>query len=105
MAKKLFVGNLGWDVTDLELQELFEQFGEIEKAFIIKEKGVENPRSRGFGFIIFVNDADADAAIEALDGTEFQSPSGNGIPRELKVNEAKPLPPRDERYERDDASF
>ena len=81
MSKKLFVGNISWNATDEQLKELFETHGEVEEAVIIKDKF--SGRSKGFGFVTFVNDADGDAATEALNGHELDG-------RELTVNEAKP---------------
>lgn len=81
MSKKLFVGNIDWATTDDQLKELFEQHGEIEEAIILKDKF--SGRSRGFGFVTFVNDEDGDKAVEALNGHDL-----NG--RELAVNEARP---------------
>jgi RNA recognition motif-containing protein len=81
MSKKLFVGNIEWSITQEELQELFGQFGEVEEAIIIKDR--ETNRSKGFGFVTFVNSDDADKAVEGLDGYEF-----NG--RNIAVNEARP---------------
>lgn len=81
MAKKLFVGNISWGVSDDQLQELFAQHGEVEEAIILKDKF--SGRSRGFGFVTFVNDEDADKAIEALNDHELDG-------RNIAVNEAKP---------------
>lgn len=81
MAKKLFVGNISWNTTDEQLQELFSQHGEVEEAVIIKDKF--SGRSKGFGFVTFVNDEDGDKAIEALNGQDVDG-------RDLTVNEAKP---------------
>ena len=89
MAKKLFVGNLDWGTTDEDLQALFEQYGAVEEAIIIKDKF--SGRSKGFGFVTFTNDADADAAIAALDGQDH-----NG--RNIAVNEARPREERPPRY-------
>lgn len=86
MSKKLFVGNIEWGVKDEELQALFAEYGEVEEAVIIKDKFSGRPK--GFGFVTFVNDEDADKAIEALNDHEL-----NG--RKLAVNEAKPKEPRD----------
>lgn len=87
MSKKLFVGNIDWGTTDEELQTLFSQHGEIEEAVIIKDKFTN--RSKGFGFVTFVNDEDADKAITNLDGYELNN-------RNLAVNEARP--PKRDRY-------
>ena len=86
MSKKLFVGNIDWGTTDEQLQELFSQYGDIEEAVIIKDRF--SGRSKGFGFVTFTNDEDADKAAEELHEKDF-----NG--RNLVVNEAKPQQPRD----------
>ena len=86
MSKKLFVGNIDWKATEDELREAFAQFGEIEDLVIITDK--VSGRSKGFGFVTFAEAADADKAIEALNGHEL-----NG--RKLVVNEARPPKPRD----------
>lgn len=88
MAKKLFVGNIDWGTTNEDLETLFGQYGEVEEAIIIKDR--ETGRSRGFGFVTFVNDDDADKAVDALNEYDH-----NGRP--LVVNEAKPREPRTER--------
>ncbi len=81
MSKKLFVGNIEWGATEEDLKELFGQYGEVEEAIIIKDR--MSGRSKGFGFVTFAEDADAEKAIEALSGQDL-----NG--RELVVNEARP---------------
>ncbi len=86
MAKKLFVGNIEWGVTDEDLQKLFAEHGEIEEAVIIKDKFSGRPK--GFGFVTYVNDEDADKAVEALNDYELND-------RKLAVNEARPKEPRD----------
>lgn len=85
MSKKLFVGNIEWGVTDDQLKELFAQHGEVEEAIIVKDKFSNRPK--GFGFVTFVNDADADKAIAELNEYEL-----NG--RKIAVNEARP--PKDD---------
>jgi RNA recognition motif-containing protein len=84
MAKRLYVGNLSYDVTSEDLQELFEQYGAVRSAQVLIDR--ETGRSRGFGFVEMQEDQDGIAAIEALDGTEHQG-------RRLNVNEAKPRTP------------
>lgn len=84
MAKRLYVGNLGYTVSSEELQELFEQYGQVKSAQVLSDR--ETGRSRGFGFVEMDDDADADAAIQALDGNDHQG-------RRLTVNEAKPRTP------------
>ncbi len=86
MSKKLFVGNIAWETSNDQLQELFSQYGEVEEAIIIKDKF--SGRSKGFGFVTFVNDEDADKATSELHEKDY-----NG--RNLVVNEAKPPRPRD----------
>ena len=81
MAKKLFVGNIDWGTTDEDLQELFTKYGEIEECVIIKDKF--SNRSKGFGFVTFINDDDADKAVEELNDYELKE-------RKLVVNEARP---------------
>lgn len=81
MAKKLYIGNVAWSVGDAELLEAFSKFGEIVDAFVMKDR--ETKRSRGFGFVTFENDGDAEAAVAAMNGVEL-----NG--RALIVNEARP---------------
>jgi len=81
MAKKLYVGNLSYDVDSSQLQEMFAAHGTVQSAEIISDR--ETGRSKGFGFVQLSSDAEADAAIAALNGQE----SGG---RALTVNEAKP---------------
>jgi cold-inducible RNA-binding protein len=81
MAKKMYVGNLSYSMTNEGLQELFAPFGTVDSAQVIIDR--ETNRSKGFGFVEMSNGAEADAAMAALDGKE------NGG-RALKVNEAKP---------------
>ena len=81
MAKKLYVGNLSYNVTNESLSEMFAPFGTVDSAQVIMDR--ETNRSKGFGFVEMSNAAEADAAIAALDGKD------NGG-RNLKVNEAKP---------------
>lgn len=85
MGKKLYVGNLSFGVDDEKLKEAFAVYGEIEEANVLKDKF--SGRSKGFGFVTFVNDADADKAIAEMNDKEFEG-------RNLKVNEARPMEPR-----------
>jgi RNA recognition motif-containing protein len=80
MSKKLFIGNIEWGATEEELMELFGQYGEVEEAIIIKDR--MSGRSKGFGFVTFAAEEDADKAMEALNGHDL-----NG--RALVVNEAR----------------
>jgi len=81
MSKKVYVGNLPWSVDFGKLKELFNEFGDIEEATVISDK--YSGRSKGFGFVTFVNDADADKAVAAMNEKDIEG-------RPLKVNEAKP---------------
>ena len=88
MAKKLFVGGLPWATTNDDLKDLFSQAGTVASATIITDK--MTGRSRGFGFVEFESDADADNALNMFNGKEY-----NG--RNLVVNEAKPMTDRPSR--------
>jgi RNA recognition motif-containing protein len=81
MGKKLYVGNLGYNVSDGDLQQLFAQHGTVESANVIMDK--MTGRSKGFGFVEMSSDTEAQAAIAALNGKEYDG-------RALTVNEAKP---------------
>ena len=78
-TKNLYVGNLSFSTTTTELEQLFAQYGTVTKSQVITDR--ETGRSRGFGFVEMSDGAEA--AIEALNDTEFQG-------RRLTVNEAKP---------------
>lgn len=80
MAKKLFVGGLSWGTTDDVLRDGFARFGRVTDAKVITDR--DTGRSRGFGFVTFEQDEDADAAMSALDGQAFDG-------RTIKVNEAE----------------
>jgi len=81
MGKRLYVGNLAYAVTDGDLQDLFGPFGTVESAQVVQDRNTG--RSKGFGFVEMANDAEAEAAIAALNGKDH-----NGRP--LTVNEARP---------------
>jgi cold-inducible RNA-binding protein len=78
---KLYVGNLAYQVTEDQLRDAFESFGQVESVAIIKDK--YSGQSKGFGFVEMPTDAEGQAAIDGLNGKDF-----NG--RAIKVNEAKP---------------
>ncbi len=82
MAQKLYVGNLPFSATEDSLRDLFTEHGEVLSLNLITDRDTGRPR--GFGFVEMEN---ADAAIAALDGTEFEG-------RNLKVNVAKDRPDR-----------
>ena len=81
MSKKIYVGNLSFKMGYEELKKLFEPFGEIEESIVIVDKFTNI--SKGFGFVTFVNDADADKAVAEINNKEVEG-------RALKVNEARP---------------
>ncbi len=81
MATQLFVGSLPFKMTSDELQELFAEFGEVSSAKIINDR--ETGRSRGFGFVEFESDDEAQAAIKAMNGKDVDG-------RALTVNVARP---------------
>jgi RNA recognition motif-containing protein len=83
MGKKLYVGNLGYNVTDSDLSKLFEAHGTVESAQVIMDR--DTGRSKGFGFVEMKSDQEAQAATAALNGQEVGG-------RALTVNEAKPRP-------------
>ena len=88
MAKKLFVGGIPWATTSDDLKQLFSAHGTVSSATVITDK--MTGRSRGFGFVEFENDAEAMAAEQALNNTDY-----NG--RTLVVKEARPLEDRPKR--------
>ena len=88
MAKKLYVGNLSYETTDNDLQNLFVPHGTVQSAQVIMDR--DAGRSKGFGFVEMNSDQEAQAAIAALNGRDV-----NG--RALTVNEARP---REERGDR-----
>jgi RNA recognition motif-containing protein len=89
MGNKLYVGNLPYSVRDSDLEQAFGQFGAVTSAKVMMER--DTGRSKGFGFVEMGSDAEAQAAIEGMNG----APLGG---RSLVVNEARPMearrPPR-----------
>ena len=81
MGTKLYVGNLSFNTSNQDLNELFGTIGTVESANVIEDR--ETGRSRGFGFVEMSNKEDGERAIAELNGKELDG-------RELKVNEAKP---------------
>ncbi len=84
MSKSIYVGNLPWAATEEQVKELFAGYGNVLSVKLVSDR--ETGRARGFGFVE-MEDAEADAAIEALDNTSFGG-------RTLRINEAKPRAPR-----------
>ncbi len=81
MSMKLYVGNLSFETSSENLQQLFAQAGTVESAAVVEER--ETGRSRGFGFVEMSSKEEGAAAIEKFNGTELSG-------RSLTVNEAKP---------------
>ena len=81
MGKKLYVGNLGYDVDASSLQQWFTQHGTVQSAEVISDR--MTGRSKGFGFVEMGTDEEAQTAIAAMNGVEMGG-------RQLTVNEAKP---------------
>ena len=81
----IYVGNLSYDTRDSDLEAAFAAYGTVTSARVVMDR--DTGRARGFGFVEMANDAEARAAISALNGTNLQG-------RTLNVNEARP---RDDR--------
>ena len=81
MGKKLYVGNMSYDTSDTDLEQMFAAHGTVESVQIITDR--DTGRSKGFAFVEMSDDAEAEAAISALDGQDVGG-------RALKVNEARP---------------
>ena len=86
VGNKLYVGGLPYTTTDQQLQELFAQHGTVSSAKVISDR--YTGRSRGFGFVEMATSEDAQKAIAALNGTQYEG-------RALVVNEAKPQEKRE----------
>ncbi len=80
----IYVGNLNWNMTSEDLQELFAPYGEVTSAKIVTDK-FNNNRSKGFGFVEMADDEAARTAISALHDTDIQG-------RKIVVNESTPRP-------------
>lgn len=91
MSKKLYVGNLGYNVTSAELEQLFAPHGSVQSAQVIEDR--DAGRSKGFGFVEMSSDEEARSAIGALNGKVHGE-------RALTVNEAKPRESRGGGYNR-----
>jgi RNA recognition motif-containing protein len=86
MSQKIYVGNLGYSVNDQSLSSKFAQYGTVQSAKVIMDR--DTNRSKGFGFVEMSSASEAQAAIESLNGSEFEG-------RNMNVSEAKPMAPRD----------
>jgi len=89
MGKRLYVGNLPYSVSEQDLSEKFGSFGTVESTTLITDR--DTGRSKGFGFVEMATDSEAQAAIEALNGTDYDG-------RPVTVNEAKPMKKREDRW-------
>ncbi|MCA9199627.1 MAG: RNA-binding protein [Planctomycetales bacterium] len=81
MGRKLYCGNLSFNVSSSQLEQLFSQFGTVESAQVISDR--DTGRSKGFGFVEMSSDSEAQAAIDGLNEQDFEG-------RPLTVNEARP---------------
>ena len=81
MSMKLYVGNLSFQTSSEDLQELFSQAGTVESASVVEDR--DTGRSRGFGFVEMATREEGEAAIQQFNGKEFGG-------RNLNVNEARP---------------
>lgn len=88
MSKSLYVGNLPWSATEEDVHGLFSAHGSVLSVKLVTDR--ETGRARGFGFVEMEDDG-AKAAVEALDNSSFGG-------RTLRVNEARPKAPRQQRY-------
>jgi RNA recognition motif-containing protein len=85
VGKKLYVGNLSYNVSNSDLDQIFGEFGTVQSAEVIMDR--DTGRSKGFGFVEMGSDEEAQAAISGVNGTEHDG-------RTLTVNEARPREPR-----------
>jgi RNA recognition motif-containing protein len=81
VSKKLYAGNLSYNVTSADLEQMFSEFGEVRSAEVIQDR--DTGRSKGFGFVEMADDNAANQAIQALNLKEHDG-------RAMSVNEAKP---------------
>ncbi len=91
---QIYVGNLNYRTTDADLRQAFAQFGQVAEAQVVMDRATN--QSRGFGFVQMPDNAEAQAAIQGLNGSSLQG-------RDLRVNEARPMekrPPRSGGFER-----
>jgi RNA recognition motif-containing protein len=88
MGRKLYVGNLAYSVGEQDLQQAFSACGEVDSVSLITDR--DTGHSKGFGFVEMSSNAEAQKAIQELNGTSLDN-------REIKVNEAKPKERRDNR--------
>ena len=82
MSQKIYVGNLGFSVSNEDLSEKFSQYGTVSSAKVIIDR--DTNRSKGFAFVEMSSSSEAAKAINALNGTDFEG-------RQMNVSEAKPM--------------
>ncbi|TGJ85230.1 hypothetical protein E0Z10_g3566 [Xylaria hypoxylon] len=82
---KLFIGGLAWHTEEATLRQKFEEFGPVEEAVVVKDR--DTGRSRGFGFVRYTTEADADKAIANMNNVEFDG-------REIRVDKASDTGPK-----------
>lgn len=86
MSQKIYVGNLGFSISNETLSQKFAQYGTVNSAKVILDR--DTNRSKGFGFVEMSSPAEATRAISALNGTDFDG-------RQMNVSEAKPMEKRE----------
>jgi RNA recognition motif-containing protein len=86
MGKKLYIGNLSFNVDSNQLTSLFSDFGTVDSANVIMDR--DTGRSKGFAFVEMAEEGAAQTAIDKLNGTDFEG-------RAMNISEAKPQAPRD----------
>lgn len=91
MSQKIYVGNLGFSVSNDDLKTKFEQYGIVNSANVIMDR--DTGRSKGFGFVEMSNGQEATQAIQSLNGSEFAG-------RQMNVSEAKAPAERENRFSR-----
>ncbi|CAG8475543.1 10443_t:CDS:2 [Rhizophagus irregularis] len=84
MSVKLFVGGLSWGTDDRTLRSKFEEYGTVEDAVVIRDR--DTGRSRGFGFVTFASNEEAEIAIQNLNDAEFDGRNIKGIHKFLLIN-------------------
>ena len=86
MSQKIYVGNLGYTISNESLSTKFSQYGTVSSAKVIMDR--DTNRSKGFGFVEMSSSSEAADAIQGLNGTDFDG-------RQMNVSEAKPMAPRE----------
>lgn len=86
MEKKLYVGNIPYEMSGEDIKKEFSEYGEVSDVFIVKDRNTGRPR--GFAFVTFAEGEDADRAVAEMNGKEVGG-------RKIVVSEARPQPQRD----------